>query len=410
VEQSATDGEAAMTIVDDARAVQDDLVQLRRELHRQPEIGLRLPRTQERVVEALQGLPVDVTTGAGLTSVTAVLHGQAESGSGRRTVLLRGDMDALPVAERSGVDFAATGENMHACGHDLHTAMLVGAVNVLAARRDELAGDVVFMFQPGEEGYDGARHMVDEGVLDASGRRADAALALHVTSGMLPRGVFATRPGPVMSAADVLRVTVRGVGGHASSPHRAKDPVPAACEMVVALQTFVTRRFDVFDPVVITIGSFHAGTQHNFIPDTASFEATVRSFSAAAHERVLAESTEVCRGIARAHGLEVDASADELYPVTVNDGGQVDAVAATVADLHGAGRFVTLPNPIAGSEDFSRVLDAVPGAMVFLGATAPDRDPATAPFNHSAEAAFDDAVLADGVSVLAEFAVRRLAE
>jgi hippurate hydrolase len=324
-------------------------------------------------------------------------------------VLLRGDMDALPVAERSGVDFAADGDTMHACGHDLHTSMLVGAAHVLSAHRDHLAGDVVFMFQPGEEGYDGARHMVEEGVLDATGRRVDAALALHVTSGMLPPGLFATRPGPVMSAADVLRVTVRGAGGHGSSPHRAKDPIPAACEMVTALQTFVTRRFDVFDPVVITIGAFHAGTVHNVIPDDAYFEATVRSFSPDAHQRVLAESVQVCQGIAAAHGLDVDAVAEELYPVTINDGGQVVSLQSVVADVHGADRYLTLPNPVAGSEDFSRVLDAVPGVMAFLGATPADRDPATAPFNHSPEAAFDDAVLADGVAVYAEFAARSLA-
>jgi len=397
-----------MTIVDDAKAVQDDLVRLRRDLHHAPEVGLDLPRTQERVLEALQGLPLEVSTGRGLSSVTAVLRGHAGPDGERLTVLLRGDMDALPVTERTGLDFAAAGDTMHACGHDLHTAMLVGAAHVLAGQRDKLTGDVVFMFQPGEEGYDGARHMVEEGVLDAAGQRVDAALALHVTSGMLPAGVFATRPGPVMSAADVLRVTVHGVGGHGSSPHRAKDPIPAACEMVLALQTFVTRRFDVFDPVVVTIGAFHSGTVHNVIPDSAYFEATVRSFSQAAHERVLVESVKVCQGIAAAHGLEVEAVADELYPVTVNDAAQVDAVAATIADLYGADRYLTLPNPIPGSEDFSRVLDAVPGAMVFLGATLPERDPATAPFNHAPEAAFDDAVMPDGVTVLAEFARRRL--
>src|SRR3954454_19513322 len=145
--------------------------------------------------------------------------------------------------------------------------------------------------------------MVDEGVLDARGRRVEAALALHVTSSYIPRGVFATRGGPVMSAADVLRVTVVGAGGHGSSPHRAKDPVPAACEMVTALQTFVTRRFDVFDPVVVTVGVFHAGTQHNIIPESAFFEATVRSFSRGAHQQVLEESVRLIRGIAAAHGL-----------------------------------------------------------------------------------------------------------
>ena len=396
-----------MTVLEDARELHAELVQLRRTLHREPEVGLALPRTQERVLAALDGLPLEISTGSSLSSVVAVLRG---TGAGaRRVALLRGDMDALPVAERTGVDFAATGDTMHACGHDLHTAMLVGAAKALSSQRDRLAGDVVFMFQPGEEGYDGARHMVDEGVLDVAGRRVDAALALHVTSGLLPRGLFASRPGPLMAAADVLRVTVRGAGGHGSSPHRAKDPIPAACEMVTALQTFVTRRFDVFDPVVITIGAFHAGTVHNVIPDTAYFEATIRSFSAPAHEQVLAESAQVCRGIAAAHGLEVDAVADGLYPVTVNDAASVLDVSAMVTELFGPDRWMVLPHPIAGSEDFSRVLDAVPGAMVFLGATPADRDPSTAPFNHSADAAFDDGVIADGVGLLSEFAVRNLA-
>ncbi|HWB65553.1 MAG TPA: M20 family metallopeptidase [Mycobacteriales bacterium] len=395
-----------MTLYDDACAAQADLVQLRRELHAEPELGLDLPRTQERVLAALDGLPLEVSTGQSLSSITAVLRG---GGGGDRTVLLRGDMDALPVTERTGLPYAATEERMHACGHDLHTAMLVGAAHVLAGCRDQLAGDVVFMFQPGEEGYDGARHMVDEGVLDAAGRRVDAALAIHVASSMLPAGLFASRPHTIMSAADTLHVTVRGAGGHGSTPHRAKDPIPAACEMVTALQTFVTRRFDIFDPVVVTVGSFHAGTMYNVIPDTATFEATVRSFSREAHSQLLAEITQVCEGIAAAYGLEVDARADELYPVTVNTGAEVALAERAVTEQFGDGRWVTLPNPLPGSEDFSRVLDAVPGAIVFLGATPADRDPSTAPFNHAAEAAFDDAVMADGVTLYADFARRALA-
>jgi len=397
-----------MTVIDDARSLQDDLVQLRRTLHRRPEIGLDLPLTQETVLAALQGLPLEISTGTTSTSITGVLRG-GQAGSGR-AVLLRGDMDALPVHETTGLDYAADGETMHACGHDLHTAMLVGAARLLSAHRDTLAGDVVFMFQPGEEGYDGARHMVEEGVLDASGARVEAALALHVTSAFLPAGVFASRRGPIMSAADVLRVTVRGAGGHGSAPHRAKDPIPAACEMVTALQTLVTRRFDVFDPVVVTIGAFHAGTAHNVIPDEATFEATVRSFSVEAHARVLAETVKVCEGIAAAHGLDVDAVASELYPVTVNDADEVAAFGDTVRELHGEQRFVEMPNPLTGSEDFSRVLDAVPGTMAFLGTCLSDRDPATAPYNHSPEAAFDDRLLADGAAVYAEWALHRLAD
>ena len=395
-----------MTVLDDARAMSDDLVQLRHRLHQNPEIGLDLPWTQEQVLAAIEGLPLEVTTGSGVSSVTAVLRGGGQTGS--RAVLLRGDMDALPVQERTGLDYSATGDTMHACGHDLHTTMLVGAAHLLAARRDRLAGDVVLMFQPGEEGYDGAGHMVKAGVLDAAGTTVEAALALHVTSSFLPPGMFATRGGPVMSAADVLRVTVRGAGGHGSAPHRAKDPIPAACEMVTALQTMATRRFDVFDPVVVTIGAFHAGTAHNVIPDIATFEATLRSFSPDAHNRLMAETVQLCRGIAAAHGLEVDAEATELYPVTVNSAAEVDTFATVVKEVHGEGKFIELPNPLTGSEDFSRVLDKVPGTMAFLGACLPDRDLFTAPYNHSPEAAFDDAVLPDGAAIYAEWALRRL--
>jgi amidohydrolase len=394
-----------MTVLDDARAMTDDLVSLRRRLHQHPEIGLDLPLTQQTVLAAIDGLPLEVSTGSDLSSVTAVLRGAAGSG---RAVLLRGDMDALPVHERTGLDYAATGEAMHACGHDLHTAMMVGAARLLASRRDELNGDVVLMFQPGEEGYDGARHMVEQGVLDAAGTTVEAALALHVTSAFLPPGMFATRGGPVMSAADVLTVTVRGAGGHGSTPHRAKDPIPAACEMVTALQTMATRRFDVFDPIVVTIGAFHAGTVHNVIPDTAYFEATLRSFSPEAHARLLEETVRICRGVAAAHGLEVDAVAAELYPVTVNSSEEVAAFSSVVADVHGDGKFIELPNPLTGSEDFSRVLDRVPGTMAFLGACPADRDLMTAPYNHSPEAAFDDAVLPDGVAVYTQWALQRL--
>ncbi len=403
---------AGMAIADIAADAQQDLVQLRRALHQIPELGLTLPRTQERVLAALEGLPLEISTGSEISSITAILRGGGGGGGGgggSRAVLLRGDMDALPVTEHTGLDYAARGSEMHACGHDLHTAMLVGAAQVLAAERESLAGDVVFMFQPGEEGYDGARHMVEQGVLDASGQRVDSAFAIHVASALLPAGYFASRPGTIMSAADTLRVTVRGAGGHGSTPHRAKDPVPAACEMVTALQTFVTRRFDIWDPVVITVGSFHAGTIYNVIPETATFEATVRSFSHEAHQRLLDEITAVCTGIGAAYGLEVDAVAEQLYPVTVNTSAQVDLAQSLVADQHGAERWITLPNPLPGSEDFSRVLDEVPGVIVFLGATPADRDPFTAPFNHSNEAAFDDSVIADGVTLYAEFARSALA-
>jgi hippurate hydrolase len=324
-------------------------------------------------------------------------------------VLLRADMDALPVVEETGLEFAATNGAMHACGHDLHTSMLVGAARLLSAHRDELGGDVILMFQPGEEGYDGARHMVEAGVLDAAGARPEAAFFMHVASSTFPSGTVAVRPGPMMAAADVLHVEVIGAGGHASTPHRAQDPIAVAAEIVTALQTLVTRQFDVFDPVVVTVGSFHAGSQQNIIAERATFDATVRSFSPEHQKAISERAVKLCRGIAEAHGLRADVEWQTLYPVTRNDPAEAAFLSDTVAALFGEPAAILLPNPHTGSEDFSRVLDEVPGAMAFLGATAPGRDPETAPFNHSPLAVFDEGVLASGAALYAQLAVDRLA-
>jgi amidohydrolase len=391
---------------DDAAAIAAELIELRRSIHAEPEIGLDLPQTQRKVLEALGGLPIDISVGEGLSSVTAVLRG----GRPGPTVLLRADMDALPVTEQSGVEYAARLPGaMHACGHDLHTAMLAGAARLLAARRDELAGSVIFMFQPGEEGSGGARVMIEQGVLEAAGARPVAAYALHVASGLLPLGLVASRAGTLMAAADTLHITVHGRGGHGSQPHHAADPVPVACEIVLALQTMVTRQFDVFDPVVLTVGSFHAGTADNVIPDEAQLHATVRSFSPAARAAIQQAAPRLARDIATAHGLRVTADYEDGYPVTVNTGDEVAFAEQTVADVLGSGRFVTAPNPIPGAEDFSYVLNEVPGAYLMLGAVPADADPLTAPFNHSAHAVFDDAAVPDGTALYAALALRRLA-
>jgi len=393
-----------MSLREDAAEIQDELVALRRDLHQIPEMGLRLPLTQQRVLAALEPLPLEVSTGRELSSVTAVLRG----GRPGPVVLLRGDMDALPITESSGVAFTSRHPGvMHACGHDLHTAGLVGAARLLAARRADLAGDVVFMFQPGEEGHDGAAHMIEEGVLTAAGRPVEAAYGLHVLSSQLDRGVFSSRPGPLMAGSAGLFVRVVGAGGHGSRPHTTLDPIPVACEMVTALQTMVTRRFDTFEPVVLTVGTFQAGTRRNVIPDEATFEATVRTFDAAVSAELGSHAVRLCEQIAAAHGLRAEARYEAEYPVTVNDPGEHEFAAATVRDMFGEERFADLRHPMTGSEDFSRVLGRVPGAFLFLGASTSD-DPATAPGNHSPRATYDDAVLADGAALLAELAVGRL--
>jgi amidohydrolase len=395
---------------DDALALRPDLVALRHRLHEHPELGLELPVTQRTVLAAIDGLGLEVSTGSALSSVTAVLRGGGRP-SGRAggppTVLLRGDMDALPVTEATGLDYASKVAGvMHACGHDLHTAMLVGAARLLSAHRDELPGDVVFMFQPGEEGWDGARYMLDEGVLDAAGRRVDSAYGIHVLAARIPRGAFATRPGTLMAASAALRVTVHGAGGHGSAPHLARDPITAAAEMVTALQTLITRRFDVFDPVVLTVGTFAAGTKRNIIPDDARFEATVRTFSDAAHDRIAREAPELCRRIAAAYGMEAEVEFADEYPVTVNDAAHAAFAADVVREVFGDERGAPMPNPQTGSEDFSRVLDAVPGCYLFLGAHPGDEVDVSN--NHSPRAMFDDVVLPDGVLLHAQLAIRAL--
>ena len=391
-------------IGDAAAALQPQLVQLRHRLHQHPELGLDLPQTQAMVVSALDGLGLEITLGKELSSVTAVLRGSKRG----KAVLLRADMDALPVTEDTGLDFSSIIDGaMHACGHDLHTAMLVGAAKVLASHRDQLEGDVVFMFQPGEEGFDGAGHMIAEGVLDAAGTRVTAAYGIHVFSSHIPSGIFATKPGPMMAAADELYVTVRGVGGHASSPHNARDPIIVAAQMVGDLQTLVTRRFDIFDPVVVTVGSFHAGTKANIIPSEAKFEATIRTFSLATREKILRESKLLCEKIAEAYGLEAQAVVVEGYPPTINNEEHATFVAETAREVFGTEKYLPMPFPMAGAEDFSRVLAQVPGSYMFLGACTAE-DYANAPTNHSPLATFDDGVLHLGARMHAELAIRAL--
>jgi hippurate hydrolase len=338
--------------------------------------------------------------------VTAVLRGSKSD----KTVLLRADMDALPVTELADLPFKSKIDGaMHACGHDLHVAMLIGAARLLVKNKSQLNGDVVFMFQPGEEGFDGAGYMIKEGVLTASGRKADATYGIHVMASAVPAGTFTTKGGTMMASSDELHVTVVGMGGHGSQPHTAKDPIPVAAEMVSALQLLITRSFSAFDPVVITVGQFHAGTKANIIPDTAEFQATIRTFSAENRVRIQAEAVRLCQSIAEAYGLKADVKVVGQYPVTVNNDAHASFVGKVAADLFGAESYIEMPNPIAGAEDYSRVLEAVPGSYVFLGASV-DQDFTKSEVNHSPRAKFDEGVLYRGTALLSELAVRSLNE
>jgi hippurate hydrolase len=399
---------ATAELLTEARQLQPETVRLRRRIHGNPEQGLQLPATQATVLEALADLPITVHTGTSTTSVVGVLDG---AGPGP-TVLLRGDMDALPLNEDTGLDFASTVEgSMHACGHDTHVAMLASAARLLAGQRDRIAGRVLLMFQPGEEGYHGARYMIDEGLLDPSGPAGtpEKALALHITS-TLPSGLLTCRPGPIMASSDVLHLTITGRGGHASAPHDALDPIPAAAAIVGALQTMVTRRNSVFDPVVVTIAQIVAGTTSNIIPEVAHLKGTIRTLSESSRATVHAEIRRICEHVAAAHGCTSELDIEVGYPVTVND----DAVGPHVVDLArgllGDEHAEPMANPLMGAEDFSYVLQRVPGAMAFLGACPPGVDPAQAPANHSNRVVFDEDAMAHGVAMYAAFALDVLSD
>lgn len=381
------------------------LVSLRNSLHRHPELGLTLPRTQQAVLEALAGLDLEITTGSTLSSIVAVLRGSQPGPA----VLLRADMDALPVHEDSDEEFPSEVPGlMHACGHDLHTAGLVGAAQLLAARRDAIPGSVVFMFQPGEEGPGGAQPMIEEGVLNAAGEPVIAAYGLHVVSSMYESGVATTRAGAILAASDEMTVTVTGRGGHGSMPHLADDPTTVLAEIILALQSAITRQFDVFDPVVLSIGSIRAGTVANVIPDTATLQASIRTFTQHTHARVPGVLTRLCQGIASAHGQTAEVVYRTGYPVTVNDATEAERVARVATEMLGPERYVPAAQPIPGSEDFSYVLAEVPGAFFGLGATPAGVDPHAAPFNHSPQATFNPAALGVGPALLAGLVLDRL--
>lgn len=379
-----------------------DAVDLRREIHTHPELGLELPRTQRTVLDRLADLDLEVSTGTTSTSIVADLVGDPDG----PTILLRGDMDALPMPEDNDLPYRSeTPDTMHACGHDAHTAMLAGAATLLADRRGALTGTVRFMFQPGEEGQHGARHMIDEGVTEG----VERAFAIHCTPN-LPSGWVATRGGPLLASADEFSIVVRGRGGHASTPHFANDPIPVACEIVAALQTFVTRRVDVFQPGVITVTKIRAGTTMNVIPETALLQGTIRSVSSHTRAAAIEAIDRVATNVAAAHEMEAEVTVTDGYPVTVNDAERAAGALATATALLGPGNVVEMPTPIMGAEDWSYVLAEVPGAMAFLGMCPEGADPRTVAPNHSNRMLIDEQAMAQGIALYAAVALDALAD
>lgn len=409
--QTATDRHGLPTeVVAHAADTLEFARQIRRDLHMWPEVGLDLPRTRNRILEALDGLPLDITLHETTSGIAAMLTGDAPG----PTVMLRGDMDALPMPEDTGLEYASRVDNvMHACGHDTHVAMLAGAARMLADRKADLKGRVLFMFQPGEEGYGGAEFMLNEGLLDVSPGKdgapspVTAAYALHITSS-LPSGMIGSKGGPIMASSDRLEITVTGQGGHASEPYRAQDPVPVACEIVQALQTMVTRKFDIFDPTVVTVTKLIAGTAYNVIPETARLEGTIRALSARTRSKVHDAITTIAQGIAAAHSLTAHVTIELGYPVTVNSTPSAEFGLDVAEAVVGSDLVVRMPNPVMGAEDFSYVLEQIPGAMLFLGGTPHGVDPRTAAPNHSNRVQFDEEAMVSGMALYSSLALRTL--
>jgi len=390
-------GSINTALAGEAEALLPDIIALRRAIHAEPELGLHTPKTITKVKDALAGLPLDYREGPSSSGLVAILRG-AKAGP---TVLLRGDMDALPLQEDTGLDFSsAIAGAMHACGHDSHTAMLVGAARLLCARREALGGTVLFMFQPGEEGFHGAKLMMNDGLLDPT---PEAAFALHIMPNA-QHGVFGGRAGPLLASADIIEVTITGRGGHASMPHDALDPVPIACEIVTAMQTYVTRRVNIFDPTVVTIGKITAGTTDNIIPETAHLMGTVRTLSPTRRSTVLADLERLATGIAAAHGLQASFVVEPGFPVTVCDARAVALGKQVIQALYGNASWLSLAAPIMGAEDFSYVLNEIPGAMFFLGAAHQGSDWKSCCSLHSNRMVLDETVMARGAAVHAALA------
>ncbi len=391
------------TLLEDAQTLLPDLVAIRRDIHAEPELGLHNPKTAAKIRAALAGLPLEWKEGPSTSGLVATLQG----GANGRTVLLRGDSDALPMQEDTGLPFASTIPGaMHACGHDSHVAMLVGAARLLAARREHLTGTVQFMFQPGEEGHHGARFMLEDGLIDPL---PDAAFALHVMPNA-PHGVFSGRAGPLLASADKIRVVVKGRGGHASMPHDACDPVPIACAIVLGIQQLVTRTVSIADPAVVTIGQIQAGSTDNVIPETAMLYGTIRTLSPRTRTDIQANLKRLAENIAIAHGATATVEFTPGFPVTVCNADAVAFGQRTVKSLLGDDAWVSLASPIMGAEDFAYILEKVPGAMFFLGASHQGSDWRNCCALHSNRMVLDEAVMARGAALHAAIAERFLAE
>jgi amidohydrolase len=372
-----------------------EVVALRRDLHMHPELGFEEVRTAGIVADRLKRLGYDVRTGVGQTGVVGVLR----SGRPGRTILLRADMDALPVQEESDVPYSSAHPGkMHACGHDGHVAILLGAAQMIVERMDALCGTIVLCFQPAEEGKGGAKAMIDAGVLDDP--HVDAVYGLHLLS-QAPCGVVKVRPGPVMASSDSIEISIHGRGGHGAAPHETIDPIVTAAHFITQVQTVVSRKVEPVEPAVVTIGAIHGGTIHNVIPDNVRLLGTVRAFSSEVRKQMRPRIEAILRGTCETHGATYDLEYVWRYPVTSNDAHEAAYVRALAARTLGEDRSLEM-TPTMGAEDFSFMLERRPGCFFFLGTQSDER---TAIPHHNARFAIDERALETGVAMMVALAL-----
>jgi amidohydrolase len=393
-----------------ANSIESKVIDWRRDFHKYPELGNQETRTAKIVADHLRSLGIEVTENVAVTGVVGILKG----GKPGPTVALRADMDGLPVTERNDLPFKSVntaiynGQEtgvMHACGHDSHVAILMGVAEVLASMKSDLEGTVKFIFQPAEEGvYDvdmaGAELMVKEGVMDD----VDAVFGLHINS-QTEVGKIGYRSGPIMAAVDNLEITVKGVQAHGAYPWSSVDPIVASSQIIMGLQTILSRSVNVTqNPAVVTIGAIHGGIRHNIIPEEVEMIGTVRTFGDEQQELVHKRITEIVTNIAASAGAEVDLKLEKLYPSTVNDPDLTKQMLPTLEAAAGAENLIYL-NPVTGAEDFSFFQREKPGVFIFLGGMKKGGDPLTTPSHHTPGFYLDESGFTLGVRVMSYFVV-----
>ncbi|CAD7047750.1 amidohydrolase [Pseudorhizobium endolithicum] len=375
-----------------------ELVDIRHHLHRHPELGLSEFKTSDFVAEKLEAMGYEVTRGLAKTGLVATLR----NGTGSRSIGIRADMDALPIMEETGASYASlTPGLMHACGHDGHTTMLLGAAKLLADRRN-FDGTIHLIFQPAEENFGGARLMIEDGLFDRF--PCDAVFALHNDPG-LPFGEIYVREGPVMAAVDECRITVNGRGGHGAEPQETADPIVAGASIIMALQTVVSRNLHPVDSAVVTVGAFHAGQASNVIPERAEMLLTIRSFDADVRDRLEQRIRTVAEGQAASYGMSVTIDYERGYEPTVNHAAETEFVREVAKRVVGEDKVRDIPRPMMGSEDFAYMVAERPGSYFFLGTRRTEKDP---PLHHP-RFDFNDDALPIGTSLWVELAEAWLA-